>query len=228
MTGQTTKRQKKNSSKLKVVVTGVLLVFSLLFAVGISRIPQELRQFAQSAPTPTVPARITTPPQCAAAGNDSGICVATATDSCNPGEEVDEGQLDCGAGQTCCALAQVPPQCAATSNGQSFCSTATFCTSNGYTDKTQLDCGTGFTCCLNPAFPTPIPGNTTPSQTEIPTPTFGSISVPSPKPTAVPVPPTAVPTTPPAPPAQPAATDQGGFFTLLITILIFIIKLIGF
>lgn len=214
----------KDRSKIKALFTGVLLTLSLGLVLGIINTPQDIRQRAQNTPGRT-PA---TPPQCAAAADNTGVCVAT-TDGCYPGEEQDEGQLDCTTGQTCCGLAPVPEQCLAASKGQTFCATAANCTTL-YTGMNlgQLDCADGIICCQNPAAATNTPAPTEPID---PTPTFESISVPTETPTEAPIDePTAVPdpTNPPAqtpPPASPA--NNGGLLGILIQLILLIFSLIG-
>jgi hypothetical protein len=159
----------------KIVVGSAILLFSIPLLVIALQTPQEIRQHAQAAPTPT------TPPRCAAAGGqpNTGVCAET-TDGCLLGEEDDEGQLDCATGQTCCALAVVPAQCAAQSNGQTFCSTATNCT-DLYKNQAlaQFDCQTGTICCRNPKSPTSTPKPNQPTVTAKPTPSTGSGPTPT-------------------------------------------------
>jgi hypothetical protein len=148
-----------------------------------------------------------------------------------PGEEEDEGQLDCATGQTCCALAAVPAQCDAQSNQQTFCSTAANCTTlyNGQ-NLGQFDCDTGTICCKNPNFPTPslTPTETPePTETEGPTPTFGTIAGPSDQqdPPADNNPqdqPTASPTSAPA-----QSAENNGLIQIIIFLITLILGLFG-
>lgn len=222
MNKRITKNASSFSSKVKLTSIVLFLTLSLGLLIGVINTPQDIRQRAQNAPART-------PPQCAATGGqqNTGVCVP-ATQGCLPGEEQEEGQLDCAAGQTCCSLAEVPQECADQSNGQTFCSTAANCTGlyNGQ-NLGQLGCDTGVICCKNPTFPTTTPTPTEkpePTVTEEPTPTFGSISGPNdPNPTDIPN-----PQDPQNPPQQtPPATQDGGLLQIILLLISLILAILG-